>query len=174
MCEVMCDHWGYTKKDLNYKSAAEMIETLAVCRRYRSNFLLNVGPKGDGSLRLIDQGILEILGEWVALNDKAIRIPAPSGIEIQNKPKDFMLQEGNTYYLFVHDLFTGADENVTIARQGDLTERFTLDKPIQSVCWMDNGEPLEFTQEGDQVVVKTKEFRYGESYVVRIAQITVE
>ena len=58
MCEVICDHWGYAKNDFNYKTPAQMIRTFSVCRRYGSNLLLNIGPKGDGTLRTIDKGFL--------------------------------------------------------------------------------------------------------------------
>ena len=47
----------YAKKDLNYKPLGSVIEDFAVCRRYRSNFLLNVGPMGDGSLRPMDKAM---------------------------------------------------------------------------------------------------------------------
>lgn len=81
-----------------------IIESLVACRRYRSNFLLNVGPMGDASLRAIDKGMLEIVGVWVNLNKKALLSAVPVNIEIKDKPKEFNLQDGNTYYLFVHDL----------------------------------------------------------------------
>ena len=171
MCEVFADHWGYAEKDYNYKSPRELIESLAVCRRYNSNLLLNVGPKGDGSLRLIDKGILELMGNWVTPNEAAIRGCAPTNIEIENKPKDFILQKGNTYYLFVHDLYMIADLNVAIYNEMDLLEAFKFSPKVQSVTWLDNGEELEFTQEKDRVEIITKAFTYGDSYVVRIAKI---
>ena len=48
---------------------------------------------------------------------------------------------------------------------------FTLNKKIKSVYWLDSGEPLNFTQEGETVNIETKQFKYGEDYVVRIAKI---
>ena len=171
MCEVFADHWGYAEKDYNYKSPRELIESLAVCRRYNSNLLLNVGPKGDGSLRLIDKGILELMGEWVAPNEAAIRGCAPTDIAIENKPKDFILRKGDTYYLFVHDLYMTADLNVALKTEMDLLEAFRFAPKIQSVAWLDNGEELEFTQVKDKVEITTKPFTYGDSYVVRVAEI---
>lgn len=173
MCEVFNDHWGYAKNDFNYKSAAEIIETFALCRRYRSNLLLNVGPLGDGTLRTIDKGLLEVVGDWIKMNEKAIRTPKPTDIIVTNKPKDFILSENDTYYLFVHDLQMFADLNVAIAKKMDLEEKFVFKKGIKSVCWMDNCEKLDFIQDGDNVTIKTKPYRYGESYVVRIIEIKV-
>ena len=50
MCQVLNDHWGYAEDDYNYKPVREIIENLVECRYYNCNFLLNVGPMGDGSV----------------------------------------------------------------------------------------------------------------------------
>ncbi len=171
MCEVFADHWGYAAKDYNYKSPRELIESLAICRRYNSNFLLNVGPKGDGTLRTIDRGMLELIGEWVAPNEAAIRGCVPQDIAVQNKPKDFLLKKGDIYYLFIHDLYMAADLNVALHTEMDLKEEFHLPAQVESVFWLDSGEELEFCQEGDRVKITTKPFTYGDSFVVRIAEI---
>ena len=91
MCEVFGGHWGYAREDLNYKAPAQLIQELADCRRYRSNMLMNVGPMGDGSIREIDLAILNMMGRWVEYFDEAIREPAPTSIEIEGKPDDFIL-----------------------------------------------------------------------------------
>lgn len=171
MCEVFSSHWGYAKMDFNYKSVVNIIESLAVCRRYRSNFLLNIGPMADGSLRTIDKGMLEIVGDWVRINEEAIHKPIPTDITIEDKPKDFILRDGNSYYLFVHDLKMVSDKNVALEAHLELEEKFVLDKKIKSVQWLDNNEHLDFVQENDKVVVHTKPFFYGESQVIRIAKI---
>ena len=46
MCQIFANHWGYAKRDFNYKSMAEIIEDLCTCRRYGANLLINVGPMG--------------------------------------------------------------------------------------------------------------------------------
>ena len=167
MCEVLNEHWGYARLDLNYSSMKEIIEDLAVCRRYRANFLLNVGPTGDGSLRLIDRGMLEILGTWVNLNEEALRLPAPTGIPVEDLEKDFLLRHEKTLYLFVHDV---PGFNVPT---GGRVERFALGEAVLSACWLDNGESLPFTQEAGTVSVTAVPMPYGTSFPVRIMKITV-
>ncbi len=171
MCQVFCDHWGYAKLDLNYKSTAEIIEDLAACRRYGSNFLLNVGPKPNGSLRMIDLGMLEILGQWVELYDEALHNPRPTDIIVEQKPKDFLLQDGNTYYLFIHRLSTSGDSHVVLSAEERGLERFTLPKKIISAHFLDNGQPATFTQEGDRVTLRTESYGYGVNLVVRVVKI---
>ena len=172
MCEIFADHWGYAKEDLAYRAPAQMIRELAECRRYGSNMLLNVGPLGDGSLRLMDAAILDLMGQWVDYYEEAIRLPRPSGIEIKNKENDFLLQNGNDYYLFCFDLPMRADANVSLNEKGDFSDTFDLAEPIRTVFWMDNGEAVNFVQEGSQVTVFTEPFCYGRNLVVRVAKIS--
>ncbi len=174
MCETLASHWGYAEGDCNFKSLTHLINSFAICRRYRSNFLLNIGPKGDGSLRTIDKGILETIGLWHRKNEEALHVPEPVDIIIKNKPDNFMLKQGNTYYLFITDLNINGDANVTIGGYSDHDNVFEFDKTIQSANWLDNGEALEFIQEENTVNVKSKPFEYGCDLVVRVAKIQVE
>lgn len=174
MCEVFCDHWGYAKEDLNYKSPAQMIRELADCRRYGSNMLMNVGPMGDGSIREIDRAVLGLMGTWISYYDEAIRNPHPSGIEVKNKQNDFILKEGNTYYLFCYDLPMCADPNVALISEATYFDQFQMDAKIKSITWMDNDESVDFSQEGNNVTVMTVPFNYGRNLVVRVAKIECE
>ncbi len=175
MCEVMNSHWGYAAEDISYKSPSDMIRTLAGCRRYGANLLLNLGPMGDGTIRNIDKAILEILGRWVALYDESIRSPRPTYQDIPNKPDDFLLRDGNTYYLFCDNLYVVADANVTIdLGNSDYIDTFTVDGKVTSATWMDTDEPVDFTQEGTTVSLRTVPFLYGRSTVIRVAKIVCE
>ena len=174
MCEISCDHWGFAGEDLNYKGTSQLIRELADCRRYRSNMLMNVGLQGDGSISQMDEAIFAVLGRWVSYFEEAIHAPAPTGIQILNKPDDFLLKDGNHYYLFCYNLPMSADPNVALSSAGDYESSFSLPEKIQSVCWMDNGSSVSFRQEGKAVTVQTEPYRYGRSLVVRVARITVE
>lgn len=171
MCETMAEHWGYAKNDLKFKSSTDIIEELAECRRYGANMLLNVGPKGDGLLRTMDMAILEAVGIWTAIYDEAIRTARPTDITIERKPKDFILCNGDTYYLFCHDLPSYIDVNVSKGGCVSYEEKFHLNKKIQSIIWMESGEEVLFEQTEDKVIVHTKPFDYGNNLVVRVAKI---
>lgn len=171
MCEVLCDHWGYAKDDLNYKSPAQLICELADCRRYRSNMLMNLGPMGDGSVREIDRAVLNMIGRWVDFFDEAIRKPAPTDIIIEGKEKDFILKEGNNYYLFCYDLPMLGDPNVVRSGGIQYDSKFQLSDKIQTVTWLDNGEEVQFEQIGETVIVHPVPYKYGRNLVVRVAKI---
>ncbi len=177
MCQVFGRHWGYAKRDYSYKSLVDIIEDLCVCRRYGANFLLNVGPMGNGYIRPLDEAMLKALGEWVEIQKEALYLPRPVGIEIDGREKDFILKGGeNTYYIFYHDLPTGGDFNVAIGALSDLSliDRFKFDKKIKSIHWIDSGDSVDFEQNGSDVTVKPINQPYGFGMVVKIGKIDVE
>lgn len=174
MCEIMGEHWGYAKDDLHYKAPADLIREFVDCRRHGANMLLNVGPKGDGSLRLIDAGVLELFGQWTGYFDEAIRKPRPCGIEVKGGEDNFLLQDGDNYYLFCLGLPMITDHNVALFKDHDYRCMFDLDKKIISVEWMDNGDDVPFEQESGKVIIHMVPFDYGRDLVVRVALIKAD
>lgn len=173
MCEVTASHWGYAKEDLNFKAPAQIIEELCDCRRYGANFLLNAGPMGDGSLRPIDAATMQVLGQWVRLNEEAVRAPRPSGIAVEGHTHDFLLQGEDAYYLFCFDLGMRADENVALNNTEASYDQFVLPKPVRTAFWLDNGEEVPIEQHDGTITVRPTPFVYGRDLVVRVAKLTV-
>ena len=171
MCEALNDHWGYAEEDLNIKSPARIIEELAECRRYGANMLLNVGLMGDGMLSGMDEGTLKALGIWMKYNGEAIREPKPTDIAIEQKPRDFILRKGDTYFLFVYGLPSYFDVNVSVSSETFYDEAFDFDREIKNVTWLDGGADVEFKQNDGKVVIHTRPFHYGRHLVVRVAKI---
>lgn len=68
---VARNSWCYTDS-LDYKSSNEIICTLVDVVSKGGNLLLNIGPKGDGSIPEGDRKILEDLGNWMKQNREAI------------------------------------------------------------------------------------------------------
>ena len=174
MCEVFCDHWGYAKEDLNYKSPAQMICELTDCRRFRSNMLINVGPMEDGGIREIDRAVLNLMGKWVEYHKEAIYQPEPTGIEIEDKPDDFILKNGKNYYVFCYHLPMKGNANVAIYTNTPYDSKFKLADKIRRVTWLDNGKDVHYVQEGEHVTMTTMPFVYGRNLVVRVAKIECE
>jgi alpha-L-fucosidase len=170
MCQTMGDTWGYGANDLNYKSPAELIGDLCVCRRCGSNLLLNVGPCGDGTLRPLDSELLGCMGRWIEAYGEAIHTPRPTDIEIEGKPQDFILRDGDDYYLFCYGLGMSGDGNVAVAKE-QCNSRFALDASVKRLTWMDNGQSVAFEQADGKVSLRTTLFPYGTNLVVRVAKI---
>jgi alpha-L-fucosidase len=176
MCQTMNEHWGYAENDFRYKSLESLIEDFCVCRRFGSNFLLNVGPMGNGLLRPLDKAILEEIGRWAKINAEALYLPRPCEVKETSKPRDFVLREGDAYYLFCHQLPMVASIDVQLNEETDFNDAFAFDKKIKSITWLD--EPMravKFTDNGDgTVTVNSEAYRYGKHLVVRVAKIVTE
>ncbi len=175
MCQVFGVHWGYAERDFCYKSLAEIIEDLCVCRKVGANYLLNVGPMGNGLLRPLDEAMMRTLGEWTRLQSEALYLPRPYQESVEGNAKDFVLKKENTYYLFCHDLPMFGDGNFEInSVNSKYVARFSVEGKVSSVQWIDDGSEVAFSQEGQTVTVKTTPYVYGDNLVVRIAKMVVK
>ena len=178
MCQTLGGVWGYAAKDFRIKSLPELIEDLCICRKCGSNFLLNVGPMGNGYLRAMDTAMLSTLGEWVDLQKEALYLPRPSGIVVDDngRGKDFILKGKDAYYLFYNGLVMSGDANVVIEvdHESKLTDRFKIDGKVISVKWLDDGRDVAFEQKDGVLTVSPGSFCYGTDLVVRVAKIVCE
>ena len=172
MCQTMNRHWGHGANDFNYKSLAHLIETLCACRKVGANYLLNIGPLGDGEISLMQEALLRGIGDWIRATGSVIYTAKPCGVV--GDGKNFALRDGNKLYLFVHDLSIVGDSNVTVDNGGAGVKSFRgLAEQAVSVRWTDCDETLNFTQEGDVLNVECTGYPYGKNLVVRVAEVTL-
>ena len=173
MCHTMNEHWGYGSADLNYKSSASLIETLCACRKVGANYLLNIGPEGDGGIPLMQEALLGAIGKWIEKTGDGIYKGKPCGV--LGEHKNFALAAGNKLYFYVHDLAIDGNSNVTVAGGGAGEKLFTgVNGKIKSVHWTDNGEALGFKQDGSNLTIDCTGYRYGTNLVVRVAEAEIE
>ena len=64
-CMTLNDHWGYHRGDENWKSPATVVDMLATAAQGQGNLLLNIGPRGDGSIPERSAEIVREVGEWL-------------------------------------------------------------------------------------------------------------
>lgn len=175
MCCTMNDHWGNGEFDLNFRSPAELIQTLAKCRRAGANLLLNIGPDGDGKVPEIMAEILKIVGRWTETYKDIIYTGKPYPVVCSGE--DFILQTPDQkLYLFAFDLGNEGDENVTIGAQTDASRLRTyagITQPVKAVRWLDNNLELPFVQDVEKqlLTVHATGFPYGKNLVVRVAEL---
>ncbi len=173
MCHTMNDHWGFGKCDLNYKSLPEMIETLCACRKVGANYLLNVGPEGDGKIPDMQKTMIEAMGTWIKECGSIIYEGKPSKIE--GEYKNFALEANDKAYLFIHGLNVLGSAHVIVAGGGLGYKYFKkVDRKVKSAKWTDNGENLDFVQNGEHLWVNATGFPYGCNFVVRVMEIEFE
>jgi alpha-L-fucosidase len=66
------DTWGYKKNDHNWKQPDNITFKLVDIVSKGGNYLLNVGPMGDGSIPQPSQDILRRVGKWLKVNGEAV------------------------------------------------------------------------------------------------------
>jgi alpha-L-fucosidase len=71
-CMTLNDAWFYVPGDRNWKSAQQVVKSLVLCCRDGGNYLLNIGPRGDGSIPEHNVEVFRRLGSWMAANGSAI------------------------------------------------------------------------------------------------------
>ncbi len=173
MCYTINDHWGYGKHDFNYKTPAELIETLCKCRKVGANFLLNIGPDGEGGIPGIMLETFKLVGEWLKIFGESIYETRPDGIAGQGENFGLVGPDGSKY-LFCFQLPIIGDSNVTVGGGRILPQTFTgmFDK-VHSIHWMDNEEELTFIQDekAGVLTVNATGHKYGDNYVVRVAKV---
>ncbi len=71
-CMTMNTTWGYSEHDHAWKSDETLIKNLVDIASKGGNYLLNIGPKGDGSVPEESVKSLAAIGAWMKINSEAI------------------------------------------------------------------------------------------------------
>jgi alpha-L-fucosidase len=132
-CMTMNDSWGYQHADDNWKSPKTVVRNLLTCTRDQGNYLLNIGPKPDGSIPEPSVQILTAVGKWMDKHSDLIH----KADRCQVKHSEFaqFTRQGNT--LFVHAYFWPGE---TLAVGG-------LQTKVLSAKLYPSGQPVKFEQE---------------------------
>lgn len=75
VCHTMTGQsWGYSRHECeaDFRSAGKLIQMLTATAGAGGNFLLNVGPRADGSLRPEEVNRLRAIGKWMKKNGTSI------------------------------------------------------------------------------------------------------
>jgi alpha-L-fucosidase len=71
-CMTINNQWAYNLKDRDFKSAQFLIRGLVEVASRGGNFLLNVGPRPDGTIQPEFQERLRAIGDWLSVNRDSI------------------------------------------------------------------------------------------------------
>lgn len=71
-CMTMNNNWGYNKADKNFKSVKDLIQKLVDIASKGGNFLLNIGPKEDGTFPQESIDRLKAIGDWMKVNGESV------------------------------------------------------------------------------------------------------
>ena len=72
LCQPISGSWGYRSDDNKFKSISVLIRNLIDQSSKGGNYLLNVSPTGEGTLRVEAVERLKAIGSWMHKNNEAI------------------------------------------------------------------------------------------------------
>jgi alpha-L-fucosidase len=64
--------WCWHRGDRDWKTPWQVLEMVNTVSRQRGNLLLNIGPRGDGSIPAQVKRLLTTVGEWIGQNSDAV------------------------------------------------------------------------------------------------------
>src|SRR5258706_4751818 len=109
-CMTLNDSWGYQAADDNWKSPKTVVRNVISCARDGGNYLLNIGPRGDGSIPEDSVRIFQSVGKWMAANGESIYKSEPCQVRRSNYAG--FSRSGNTLYMHVH-FWPGEDVSIS-------------------------------------------------------------
>src|SRR5580704_15951255 len=93
-CMTMNDSWGYQAADDDWKSPKQVVRNLITCAHDTGNYLINIGPKADGSIPEDSVRIMTAVGKWMARNGDTIYKSEPCQVRRSNYAE--FTRRGNT------------------------------------------------------------------------------
>lgn len=129
---TICDFWGYNTMPGNrYRDAKEMIHQLIDIVSLGGNYLLNVGPDGDGVIPAEAQERLEEIGAWMRVHGEAIY--ATEASPFPAKPSwGRITRKADVLYLHVYQW---RESLVLTGIQSQAVSVTCLDEPDMPIRW---------------------------------------
>jgi alpha-L-fucosidase len=107
-CDTINGSWGYNASDTNFKSVRQLVQYLVKAAGRNANFLLNVGPRPDGTIDPETVRRLEGIGKWMSQYGHTIRNTrgGPTGL----RPWGTSTQTADDVYLHILDASSTTDD----------------------------------------------------------------
>ena len=137
-CMTINDSWAYLAGDNNWKSPQQLVQNLVECARDGGNYLLDIGPRADGSVPEQAVARLNAIGAWLRRNGEAVygtqRCRFPHG------NVGVYTRKGKTLYTIIY-FWPGKVMTV-----GGV--HFT----VKSARFLGSGQSVDFVQKGSQLI----------------------
>ena len=136
-CMTLNDSWGYNRGDDNWKPPKTVVRNLITCAHDTGNYLLNIGPRADGSIPEESVRIFSSVGKWMERNGAVIY----QSEKCQPRTSNFagFTRKGNTLYMHVYFW------------PGDTVSLGGLRNKVKSVRLFVSGKEVKFDQDDFRV-----------------------
>jgi alpha-L-fucosidase len=148
-CMTLNNNWGFHAGDHNWKSPKDVAEMLRKVAAGCGNLLLNVGPRGDGSIPEETIQILDKVGAWLKTNGRAIYGSDRFEFDLRSRGNGrsdwthhgLFTANGNAFYMHIHS-WPGRELVLT-----------GLECKVSGVNCLATGRKCDFSQNGGKLIV---------------------
>lgn len=148
-CMTLNNSWGFHVADSEWKTPQQVVDMLATVAQGQGNLLLNIGPRGDGSVPEGSVQVLTAVGKWLRQHGECIFGTDRFTFDLRERGDhrgDFCFHgpftaRGSSLYLLARR-WVGRE----IALAG-------LECQVKNATLLGKNEPLQFTQTGGRLVV---------------------
>jgi alpha-L-fucosidase len=146
-CMTLNDSWGYQKSDNAWKTPETVVKNLVTCAAGGGNYLLNIGPKPDGSVPDESIQILEAVGKWTDRNGDAVYNTERGHLE--GTAFSNCSRKGNTLYVnvFFWPGNTPAQQWLSFYQPATVVAIGGLQAKVKSARLLSTGKPVSFEQD---------------------------
>lgn len=150
--------WGYRqwqeRTDVNEK-ALHLLQSLISVRARGGNYLLNIGPRGDGSIVEFEADVLKKIGKWLKRHPKAVL-----GTHSTQLPKQSWGEMTvNHDQLYLHVFHWPESKEITVSHLITDVLDVKIDNSKQSLSWSKDGHKLKVTlpeEKSDELITTIK------------------
>jgi alpha-L-fucosidase len=125
---------------LNYKTSKTLIRELVKVVSRDGNYLLNIGPKGDGTISEQTIAILNGFGDWIKINSESIYGTSRSPFSTEPKWGFFTKKTGRLYaHVFV---WPANGELLIPSLSNSINRAYLLSTPETSLKYRNEGDHI--------------------------------
>ncbi len=143
---TMTHSWGWHAKDYNWKSSSRMIGYLMNNASKGGNYLLNIGPKPDGTFPAPAIQRLREIGAWLYTNGEALYGTKPVKIDVEEGVYLTQKEEKEETYLYI-----------TLTEPLKELELKLGNNTIKSCSLLGIGMDIPYSNKGKSVIIKIPE-----------------
>ncbi|GJM60643.1 hypothetical protein PEDI_11950 [Persicobacter diffluens] len=132
-CMTMNHNWSYRKSDQDWKSLKDLLINLTQSVSKGGNYLLNIGPKPDGSIPQASIERLEGFADWMSVNAEAIH--GSSHTPFKHLPfYGTCTQKDNILYFHIYD-WPGDQKLLIPGLKNEISRAYLLADDQQALHW---------------------------------------